>query len=284
MNTPTVPLPQKRRLQSHFSLTGVPFRKNVTAKQMFDSTAQREAVLALAMWLEVKGIGLFSGGTGIGKSITVRRFCATLDESRYKVWRFSQAPMTTNGFLRSLARTLDVPVHRQTADLFDAVRTYLLTFAEVHGPHPLLVLDDGEGMRPDCLDLLRRLTTWELDAEDRFSVLLVGTDDLLRTLQHPDLSSLRSRVTYARQLRPFSLDDTRNYIRHHLRQAGATGDLMTDDAVREIYVVAQGAPRTTNQVALQAMIQAAVEGADRIDGRFVQEVVSAHPLLARGER
>lgn len=139
-------------------------------------------------------------------------------------------------------------------------------------------------MRTDCLDLLRRLTTWELDAEDRISVLLVGTDDLLRSLQHPELASLRSRVTYARQLRPFSLEDTRNYVRFQLRQAGATAEVMTDDAVRELYGAAQGAPRTMNQVALQAMIQAAVEGVDGIDGRFLQSVVAAHPLLGRSER
>jgi general secretion pathway protein A len=220
----------------------------------------------------------------MGKSITVRRFCAELDEARYRVWRFGQAPMTPNGFLRSLSRVLELPVRRHTADLFDAVRTHLLTFADVHGLHPLLVLDDGEGMRPDCLDLLRRLTAWELDSEDRLSVLLVGTDELLRALQHSDLAGLRSRVTYARQLRPFSLEDTRNYIRFQLRQAGSAAEVLSDEAVRELYAVAQGAPRATNQVVLQAMIQAAVEGVDHIDGRFLQAVVAAHPLLARGER
>lgn len=284
MNTPTIPVPHKRRLQSHFGLTGLPFRKNVGAHQMFDSTSQREAGHALALWIEVRGIGLLTGGTGMGKSITVRRLCAELDEARYRVWRFGQAPMTPNGFLRSLCRLLDLPVHRCTADLFDAVRKYLLTFAEVHGQHPILVLDDGEGMRTDCLDLLRRLTAWELDAEDRISVLLVGTDDLLRTLAHPDLASLRSRITYARQLRPFSLDDTRNYIRFQLRQAGCVAEVMSDDAIRELYAAAQGAPRATNQVALQTMIQAAVEGIDRIDGRFLQAAIAAHPLLARTER
>jgi type II secretory pathway predicted ATPase ExeA len=251
---------------------------------MFDSTSQREAWHALRMWLEVKGIGLLTASTGMGKSITVRRFCSDLDEARYRVWRFGQAPMTPNGFLRSLSRVLELPVRRHTADLFDAVRTHLLTFAETHGLHPVLVLDDGEGMRADCLDLLRRLTAWDLDAEDRLSVLLVGTEDLLATLRRADLASLRSRLTYARQLRPFSLEDTRNYVRHQLRQAGSAGEVLSDEAVRELYAVAQGAPRATNQVALQAMIQAAVEGIDRIDARFLQGVIAAHPLLSRGDR
>ena len=139
-------------------------------------------------------------------------------------------------------------------------------------------------MRPDCLDLLRRLTAWDLDAEDRCSILLVGTDDLLRTLQHPDLVSLRTRISYARQLRPFSLEDTRNYVRFQIQTAGGSAGLFGDDAVRELFQVSQGIPRTINQVALQAMIQAAVEGRDVIDGRFMVATIAAHPLLPKGER
>ena len=284
MSTPTIPEPQKRRLQSHFGFTGLPFRKNAHARHMFDSGSQREAGHALRMWLELRGMGLLTAGSGMGKSITVRRFCNELDEARVRVWRFSHVPTTVNGFLRSLCRTLEIPARGYSADLFDAVRLFLATYAETKGPHPLLVLDDSEGMRPDCLDLVRRLTAWDLDAEDRCSILLVGTEELLQTFQHPSLASLRSRISYARQLRPFSLEDTRNYVRFQIQQAGGTTTLFTDDAIRELFQVSQGIPRSINQVALQAMIQAAVEGRDAIDGRFMIDAIAAHPLLSRTER
>ena len=41
MNTPTLPLPQQKRLRAHFAFTGLPFRKGVAANAMFDSTSQR---------------------------------------------------------------------------------------------------------------------------------------------------------------------------------------------------------------------------------------------------
>ena len=282
MNTPTVPFPEKRRLQAHFAFTGMPFRKNVPAHKMFDSRAQRELVQALLLWIEMRGLALVTGPTGVGKSISIRKFVAQVDEQRVRVLRFNQVPTTPTGLLRSLSRLLGLPMRRHVADLFDQVRDHLRT-ASANGLHLLLLLDDAEGMRADALDIVRRLTTADLDAEDRFSVLLAGTDDLLQTLAQPELGSLRSRFSYAAQLRPFSIEDTLNYVRFHLEEAGAKAALVSDDAVRAVFHASQGVPRAVNQLVLQALIQATVHGRDDIDGRFMNAQISAHPLYTRGE-
>ena len=184
MNTPTVPFPQKRRLQAHFGFTGMPFRKNVPAHKMFDSRAQRELVHALVLWLEVKGFALVTGPTGVGKSISLRRFSAQIDEQRFRVLRFDQVPSTPMGLLRSLCRLLGLPMRLHVADLFDQARDHLCA-ASGNGPHPVILLDNAEGMRPDALDVIRRLTSADLDAEEHFSVLVTGTEELAHTLALP---------------------------------------------------------------------------------------------------
>jgi type II secretory pathway predicted ATPase ExeA len=283
MNGPTIPHQYKLRLQAHFALTGVPFRKNVRANQMFDSNAQRELGHALRLWTEVGGIALVTGPSGVGKSITLRRFALELDDTRFHILRFTQLPTTPTGFLRTLNRLLGLPMRRHLADLFDEAQTHLAGYAEAHGPRPLLILDDAEGMHPDTLDLLRRLTWWELDSDDRFNVLLVGTEALLRTLQLPTLESLRTRIAYAQQLRPFSLEDSRNYVRFHVEQAGGRADLLSDDAVRTLFTYSRGYPRQLNQLAVHALIQAVVQGRDTLDAAFMERVVTTHPLYATTE-
>ncbi|MCB9686047.1 MAG: AAA family ATPase [Alphaproteobacteria bacterium] len=282
MNTPTVPFPQKRRLQAHFGFTGMPFRKNVPAHKMFDSRAQRELVHALVLWLEVKGFALVTGPTGVGKSISLRRFSAQIDEQRFRVLRFDQVPSTPMGLLRSLCRLLGLPMRRHVADLFDQARDHLCA-ASANGPHPVILLDNAEGMRPDALDVIRRLTSADLDAEEHFSVLVTGTDELAHTLALPELASLRSRFGYAVTLRPFSLEDTGNYVRFHLQEAGAAPTLLSEDAVRAVFHASQGVPRQINQLVLQALIQATVQGIDQVDGRFMTNQIAAHPLYPRGE-
>jgi general secretion pathway protein A len=278
MNPPTVPPIEKRRLQSHFAFNRIPFRKSMGAHEMFDSRSQRDLLHGLNLWADVHGLALVTGPSGTGKSITIRRFTQDLDESRYRVVHITHVPTTLLGFLRSINRALGLPMRLHAADLFDQAQGALTAHADDAGPHPLLVLDDAEGIRPELLDTLRRLTSYGLDAEDRFSVLITGTDALLRTLKDPALEPFVTRIGFACALKPFTLEDTRNYIHFHLQRVSASSGLFSDDAVRRLFQASQGTPRRINQIALHVLIQAAVLGQDRITGDFLQNQLSTHPL------
>ncbi len=278
MNTPTIPKHHKRRLQAHFGLSKLPFRKNMAAADMFDSQSQRQLRAGLQMWTELRGIALISGRSGVGKSITLRRFLRDLDDTRFHIIKLAHLPTTPVGLLRSLCRGLNLPMRCHASDLFDAAQTYLANYQQDHGPHPLLVLDDAEGLAVLTLDLIRRLTAYDLDAEDRFSILIAATDDILATMHHHLLEPLRSRIGYAQPLRPFTLEDTRNYIHFHLRAACADTNLISDPAVRQVFQASRGRPRHINQLCLYILIQAAVVGLDTIEGDFVAAQISAHPL------
>jgi type II secretory pathway predicted ATPase ExeA len=200
VNTPTVPEPQERRLLAHFGLTKLPFRKNVHAADMFQSRAQQALLHGLNLFLEVRGLAVVTGPSGVGKSITLRRFVQGLDESRVRPIHLPIVPTTAVGFVRTLNRVLGLPMRAHAADLFNQAQQHLIAD---QGPHTLLVVDDAEGCRPEWLDLLRRLTAYALDGEDRFSILVSGTEELLTTFRGPGLEPLRSRVAFAHALRPF---------------------------------------------------------------------------------
>jgi len=280
MSTPTIPHAQQRRLRAHFGFTGLPFRKNVKIGKMFDSQSQRELRHGLMLWLEVQGIGLVTGPSGVGKSISLRRFVADLPNDRYAVHHLGQIPTTPAGFCRALARRLDLRSRLHLADMFEDIRTALGTHQEDHGTHPVLILDDAEGMRPKTLDLVRRLTSHEMDGEDRVSILLAGTERLLTTLREPSLGPLRTRFGYAHQLRPFGVEDAKNYVQYHLRTCGGPLTVFTDGAIQEAFNASQGVPRQLTQLALQAMIDAVVQGVDDVDHRRMRRVLQSHPLYA----
>ncbi len=273
---------QRKRLRAHFGFTKTPFHKAMRAAQMYDSQSQRELVAGLEMWTEVGGIALCTGAAGVGKSISLRRFLHGLDERRFHLVQFSYLPGTVNGFLRSMSRALGLGMRLYGADLFDAARDHLAGYEETHGPHPLIVIDDAEGLSVPVLDCLRRLTTHDLDSELRFSIVLAGTEDIVRTLRLPTLESLRSRITFAHALRPFTVEDTRNYLRFHLERAEVDPALLTDEACTKIFHASQGKPRLVNQLALHALITAAAQGREAVDGRFMRQTIAAHPLYRSG--
>lgn len=267
------------KLRSHFGFTHLPFAKNMKAAQMFDSSSQRELLRGLQMWTDVRGLCLISGPPGVGKSITMRRFVYGLDQARWRVIDFSYLPSTPTGFLRSLSRKLGLPMRLHSADLFDQAQSYLVSHQQDQGAHPLILVDDGEGLPVAVIDLLRRLTSFDLDSEDHFSIVLSGTDELLATLAASCLEPLRTRFSYVQVLRPFGLDDTRNYVRFHLERAEAQPKLFSDPAIRHLFNASAGRPRSINQLATQALIQAAVQGRDEIDGDFMRALIQSHPLF-----
>ncbi len=270
---------EKMRLRSHFGFSRLPFAKNMMATQMFDSSSQRELLRGLQMWTDVRGLCLVNGPAGVGKSITLRRFVHGLDHARWRVIDFSYLPTTPTGFLRSLCRNLGLPMRMHGADLFDQAQAHLVSHQKDQVAHPVILVDDCEGLPVAVIDLLRRLTSFDLDSDDRFSIVLSGTEELLTTLNHPALEPLRSRFSFVQGLRPFGLEDTRNYVRFHLERAEASLNIFSDDAIRRLFNASAGRPRSINQLALQAMIQAAVQGRDEIGGDFMSMLIQAHPLF-----
>jgi type II secretory pathway predicted ATPase ExeA len=270
-----------RRLRTHYQFSHAPFSKYGWAEHMYDSTSQKELLHALMLWLEVRGIALVTGPPGVGKSITLRRFVRRMDAARFRVVDFTgYLPSTVHGFLRSLNRKLELAPRGHSADLFDQIQQHLAATQAETDAHTILVVDDAEGLRTPTVDAIRRLTAYKLDAEALISIVFAGTDDLLKVLRDAVLQPLVSRIVYTQQLRPFGLEDTRNYIHHHLERADVSTKLFTDDAVRRIFNASQGKPRSINQLAIQAMIQAVVVGRDQIDGDFLDRLLQQHPFYS----
>ncbi len=245
---------------------------------MYDSKGQKFLQLGLDMWLEVGGLALISGPTGVGKSMVIRRFVTGLDEDQYTAYVIPSPPATVYGFFRQLCRKFDVPMKNHTADLFDAAQQFLIHHKKDRGTHPILILDDAEGLYPEVAEALRKLTVYDMDAQDRFSVLICGIETLLQVLELGILEPLRSRFTFGHSLKPFGLDDTISYVQFHLKRAGADGDLFSEDAVKRIFHISKGRPRTINQLCIGALIQAAMKGKTKISGREIKSFVAGHPL------
>jgi general secretion pathway protein A len=270
---------QRMRLKSYFGFSKIPFTKHMWATKMFDASAQRELIDSLHLWLETRGIAILYGPPGVGKSISLRRFKAELDDRRYELYYLYNLRITTTGFLRSLCRSLGLPVLYHQADLFDAISSFLAQYEERSRKHPILIFDDGDGLSDPLLELLRLLGNFVMDSEDRFSFILSGSQRLALKVKQPQNEAFRQRIVFSHSLRGFSIDDARNYIRFHIERSEGPKELFTDEAVQLIFQMAKGLPRVINQIALQAVIRAAVRRVDHIDESFIKQQVLQDSLF-----
>ena len=258
-------------LKSYFSFAKMPFTKYMWASKMFEASSQKEFLQGLNLWLETRGIALLCGPPGVGKSITLRRFKADIDERRYDIFYLFNLRVTPLGFLRSMARLIGVAVLHHQADLFDALNAHLGQYEERSGKHPVIVFDDCDGLSDELLELLRRLANFAMDSEDRFSFILSGSYRLAAAIRSPQNESLNQRIAYAHNLVGFTLDDAVNYIHFHLKRAEAPAQLFADNAIKAIFHRAKGIPRKINQIAIHALIRAAILRKDTIDEPFLKQ-------------
>lgn len=274
---------QKVRIQSYFGFTKIPFTKYLRATNMFLSNVQNELVQSLELFLDYRGICMICGHPGVGKSITLRRFRDQIDSKRYRLFYLFNLRTTPLGFFRSMARTLGLSPSFQKADLFDMISSELAGHEEKTGYYPLIILDDCDGLSDALLEDLRLLTNHAMDSEDRFSLILAGSNRFPSRLRQPQNRTLAQRITYSFSLRGFTVKEAGDYIRFHLERVEGPTDLFHPSAVQLLFQASQGYPRVINQLASHALIQATVKKKERIDEKFLRHHVLEQSLFRNKE-
>ena len=133
-----------------------------------------------------------------------------------------------------------------------------LLAAEEHerGRTTILVLDEAHLLSPDQLEELRLLTNADMDSHSPFACLLVGQPTLRRRIKLGTFAALAPRITLRYAMTGRTDTETAGYIAHHLKLAGRSDTLFSDDATALIHQVSRGLPRAVNNLAVQALVAA----------------------------
>lgn len=271
------------RLLSWFGFQKMPFTKYIWATKMFPARSQQDLILGLRYCLEIKGIATVFGAPGVGKSITLRRFREELAPQEFESHYLWNTRITPTGFLRSLCRVLGLAPSAYLCDMFDAISDYFGAREEQQRKHSVLIIDDCDNLSNEVLEYLRLLMNFQMDSEDRFSIILCGTEAFHGHLHHQVNLPFRQRITYAQTLRPFTLDDARSYFKYHLERVEAALELFTEGAIKTIFQLSRGFPRVINQIAVQALIQAAIHKKEKVDENLLKLHVVPNLLVDNAE-
>ena len=74
--------------RTFYSLSAMPFRKDIDSKQLLSSEAFTEGLARLEYLKNTRGIGVVVGEAGAGKTTLLRRFSESLNPSLFKVVYF----------------------------------------------------------------------------------------------------------------------------------------------------------------------------------------------------
>jgi general secretion pathway protein A len=145
------------------------------------------------------------------------------------------------------------------------------------------MVDEAQNLDADVLEQVRLLTNLETATQKLLQIILIGQPELRDVLAKPELRQLAQRITGRYHLEALGKGETLAYIRHRLRVAGATRDIFTPGAQRELHRLSGGVPRIINVIADRALLGAYTREEHEVTGTLVRRAASevyGRPVLA----
>jgi type II secretory pathway predicted ATPase ExeA len=131
-----------------------------------------------------------------------------------------------------------------------------------------LLFDDADAASTEVTQQITRLVQHDQRPDSGLTIVIAGLPERTDRLGRRLLELAELRV----DLEPWSAEDTANYLHEALHRAGREAPIFETTGAERIHDLAEGTPRRVNQLADLALLAAAGQGLEQIDGRTVDEV------------
>ena len=266
-----------------FGLNEKPFAITPDPRYLYLSGRHAEALAHLMYGInESGGFVQLTGEVGTGKTTIVRSLLAQAPKHA-EIALILNPRMTAPEFLLTICEELGIDVRGDSRaslkDLVDVLSRHLL---EAHGAgrRVVLVVDEAQNLAPEVLEQVRLLTNIETNTQKLLQIILIGQPELRELLGRTELRQLAQRITGRYHLDPLSREETTAYVVHRLQVAGATTDILTSWAQREVYRLSRGVPRVINVICDRALLGAYSTDRHRVTARLVRR--AAAEVFGRG--
>ena len=259
---------------SFFGLTEKPFAITPDPRYLYLSERHAEALAHLLYGInESGGFIQLTGEVGTGKTTVVRTLLSRVPHHA-DVAVILNPRVTPVEFLLTICEELGVPIADADRDsvkqMVDALNRRLLN-AHAEGRRIIVLVDEAQNLSIDVLEQVRLLTNLETPTQKLLQIILIGQPELRELLDRTDLRQLAQRITGRYHLKPLSREETKGYVRHRLRVAGATEDFFTPRALLELHRLSLGIPRVINVACDRALLGAYTQETKKITASLVRQ-------------
>jgi len=262
---------------SFFGLQEKPFAITPDPRYLYLSERHAEALAHLLYGInEAGGFIQLTGEVGTGKTTVIRSLLEQLP-GHADVALILNPRVTPAEFLLTICEELHVPVPEagrgSTKTLMDLIGRHLLD-THARGRRVVLIVDEAQNLGTETLEQVRLLTNLETATTKLLQIILIGQPELRTLLDQPDLRQLAQRITGRYHLDPLSADETSGYVKHRMRVAGATAEVFTPSALREIHRLSGGIPRVINVICDRTLLGAFTQEDHRAGAALVRQAAS----------
>jgi type II secretory pathway predicted ATPase ExeA/outer membrane protein OmpA-like peptidoglycan-associated protein len=233
--------------------------------------------------LRAEGFIVITGQPGTGKTTLINDLLQELKTDQVRVARLVSTQLAADDLLRLVAYAFDLnPEGIDKATILNRIACFL---EQQHqsGRRTLLIVDEAQDVNEEALEELRLLTNIQIMGHQLLQIFLVGQEELRGVVSAPSLEQLHQRVIAATHLESLSVTETKEYIKHRLRQVGWSGNpMISNQAYSMIHQFSRGIPRQINQICSRLLLHGSIEEKDRLgllDLKIIIEELHEEMLL-----
>jgi general secretion pathway protein A len=260
-----------------------PFNLSPDPRFLYLSGSHREVLGHLVYGIEQgEGFMAITGEVGTGKTTLCRTLLRRLGAESEVAFIFNPT-LTPLELLKAINSEFGLSTFGDSRpELTDALNDFLLEQRH-EGRRVLLIVDEAQNLSTETLEQLRLLSNLETETSKLLQIVLLGQPELDQKLSAKDLRQLRQRISVWWHLGPLDAAETREYVRHRLRVAGAQErPIFTDAALRTLHQLSKGVPRVINLLCDRALLAGYADQKAQIGRRLVlRAAVELRPARPR---
>lgn len=251
-----------------FNMNKTPFSKDISENALYMGPHFKELQGRLKTAATERLFLVVTGDSGCGKTTAARLFVSSLDPARFVHFYISDSALSPRNFYYEILNQLGVKprffrgdakrqMAKELSRIIDARKTPVVTIDEAH-------LCDRE-----MLTEIRFLLNFRMDSYSPMGLIILGQSELRDNLKKPAYQAIAGRVELQYHLPSFDRAQTQEYITSHLRYAGETRNIFTDEAIDAIFTYSSGFARNINRIASACLYCAPQIKKNTIDEKIV---------------
>ena len=273
----------KDMYETFYRLTTEPFRLSPDPSFCFShkSYARAKAYMQYA-FNRAEGFVMVTGRPGTGKTTLIGDLVKSLPRSQVSVATLVTTQLEAEDLLQMVAHAfgLGVPMSGKASAL--QYLTTMLRREREKRRRALLIIDEAQDLSASALEELRLLTNLQQNNQPLLQIFLVGQEELRDLVHSNSMEQVFQRIVAACHLDALDEQETREYVRHRLHQAGWRNDPQLSESLYPIiHRFSEGIPRRINLICGRLLLHGAVEQKHRLtvaDARLVVSELHAERL------
>jgi type II secretory pathway predicted ATPase ExeA len=256
-----------------YGLSMAPFSKGIPSSDLFRMDSQEEAITRLEYVANNRLFGTLTGEVGSGKTTVLRRLRDSLDEKVFEFLYVADSMLTPRHFYNGLLSQLGKDGAFYRGDCRRLLHQEIELISGVRKRKLVIVVDEAHLLSKEMLEELRFLLNFNMDSECPLALVLAGQPELEIKLDRRDSLAIKQRIDFRCRLQALGVEETGEYIRHHLRHAGAKDEIFDEKAVDEIFAFSMGLARLINRACVSCLVYGSSKGAKKINGDMVKGII-----------